>query len=578
MDRRWAAIWRQRRWWAPAGGLLLLLFSIAGGSWRATATGPQVQVPMFYDDHYVYPRAWTQAQEAPGVPAPFPLALYGPNSASQQFVSAADNLALIEVWLAGPPPTTVRATLVDSAGPVYGASFTLAQGTEGGWYRLTFPPIADAAGRAFRLTLQAPQATRAAPAVSAAVGGDRLQRGLALNEFLRPGNLVLRTYARGAPGGWWLQALGEQLLPAAFRLRLQQYRPPLFKGNTFALLLTVSLLLTALLLFAARPGGPSRGALAGWLAALPLLFLAWQLGGGRLLLGAGGNAVALQPAAPPMADLTVDEPRQTHDLISLLWTAERRPEERFVGTTAAPLPALTVPGDSEIRYALDLPRNPRLLGSVAADGAGALVFTVSFNGSLLFEETLAGGAAPRPLDLDLGPWQGQGGTLTLATRAVSGTPQGRWVMPQLLALTDWVLPALPADRPATPLGARFGEAITLAAYDLDLTGETLTVTLYWQTDRPLVAPLKVFVHARDAAGAIVTQSDGQPVANSYPTPAWIPGTVIVDTHVLAWPAGASAPPAGLAVGLYEPDTLQRLPAVDAAGAPLPDGQLLLPGP
>ena len=83
-----------------AGLFLLLLFT---GRWRSSGVGPQVQVPMFYDAHYLFPRPWTQEQEAPGVPPPAPLSvLYGPNRVTQSFIAGADRLSMVEVWLAGP--------------------------------------------------------------------------------------------------------------------------------------------------------------------------------------------------------------------------------------------------------------------------------------------------------------------------------------------------------------------------------------------------------------------------------------------------------------------------------------------
>ncbi|NJN54634.1 MAG: hypothetical protein HC804_07675, partial [Anaerolineae bacterium] len=81
------------------------------GRWQATSTGAQVQVPMFYDAHYLFPRPWTQQQEVPGVPAPFPVGFYGNNTISQPFVSGADDLEMVAVWLAGAEDTAVQAIL-----------------------------------------------------------------------------------------------------------------------------------------------------------------------------------------------------------------------------------------------------------------------------------------------------------------------------------------------------------------------------------------------------------------------------------------------------------------------------------
>lgn len=73
-DRQFLISNLQSPWVLTAVLLLILAIFLLVGKWRSTSTGPQVQVPMFYDAHYLFPRPWTQAQEAPGVPAPFPVA------------------------------------------------------------------------------------------------------------------------------------------------------------------------------------------------------------------------------------------------------------------------------------------------------------------------------------------------------------------------------------------------------------------------------------------------------------------------------------------------------------------------
>ena len=83
--------------------LVLVIVLLSAGWWRSTGVGAQVQVPMFYDAHYLFPRPWTQEQEAPGVPEPAPVsALFGPNMVTQGFIAGADNLTMVDVWIAGP--------------------------------------------------------------------------------------------------------------------------------------------------------------------------------------------------------------------------------------------------------------------------------------------------------------------------------------------------------------------------------------------------------------------------------------------------------------------------------------------
>ena len=86
----------------------------------------------------------------------------------------------------------------------------------------------------------------------------------------------------------------------------------------------------------------------------------------------------------------------------------------------------------------------------------------------------------------------------------------------------------------------------------------------------------VIVHLFDpATERIVAQFDGMPLHGVYPTSWWLPGEVLSDQITLSLadvPAGRYR----LATGVYDPGTVARLEAVDAAGHPLPDNRLILP--
>ncbi|MBK8128974.1 MAG: hypothetical protein IPK53_08530 [bacterium] len=181
-------------------------------------------------------------------------------------------------------------------------------------------------------------------------------------------------------------ALTEQLLPDLFRLRLQQVK---VMARPSALLLALTWGLSGVFLVLARPDGQSLGQAAGWpLAGLLLALLVWQVGWGRVQLPLLDQAVALteavDTAVSPASVRGANTPRLVNDLTAALWTAERLPEKRFVSTAiVGDYPAIVVPAQSALEYALDMPLNGRLRTGVQVDGAGSLAFDVAFNGAVL---------------------------------------------------------------------------------------------------------------------------------------------------------------------------------------------------
>lgn len=125
------------------------------------------------------------------------------------------------------------------------------------------------------------------------------------------------------------------------------------------------------------------------------------------------------------------------------------------------------------------------------------------------------------------------------------------------------------------LDAEFGGAVRLLGYEVDpigaYPGERVAVTLYWECLRPMDTDYSVFVHLLDSNEVMIAQRDVYPGQGTYPTSLWSPGEILADRYVLALPETALAPnDAQLEVGLYELGPGERLPATDAAGAPLGD--------
>jgi hypothetical protein len=122
------------------------------------------------------------------------------------------------------------------------------------------------------------------------------------------------------------------------------------------------------------------------------------------------------------------------------------------------------------------------------------------------------------------------------------------------------------------VGARLGDAVELLGYDLprggELSpGETLTIRLWWRALRSLPRDYTVFTHLVGEDGTLRGQHDGPPVGGGYPTTLWAPGEVVGDEHELRLDPNAPPIQHWLDVGLYLPDTGQRLG--DAIRLPTP---------
>ena len=133
-------------------------------------------------------------------------------------------------------------------------------------------------------------------------------------------------------------------------------------------------------------------------------------------------------------------------------------------------------------------------------------------------------------------------------------------------------PATPPPQWDVPAGVQavtyqLGDTVALRGYRIDPAADGARLTLYWQAlDFPR-AEYSAFVHALDASGATIGQSDGPPAA--VPMWCWIPGEVVADERRLS----VATTPDGFAVGLYEPLSGQRLPV----RPPAPDDRIVLPG-
>jgi hypothetical protein len=126
-------------------------------------------------------------------------------------------------------------------------------------------------------------------------------------------------------------------------------------------------------------------------------------------------------------------------------------------------------------------------------------------------------------------------------------------------------PAPPAE--ALTERATFAGGIQVAWAPLTASatpGGSVVLPLEWQTDAPLDAAYVRFLHVVDGSGQVIAQSDREPVIGDVPTYTWQPGEPISDAAGVLLAPGTPPGTYQLHMGLYDRDTLERLPTTTSA--------------
>jgi len=135
---------------------------------------------------------------------------------------------------------------------------------------------------------------------------------------------------------------------------------------------------------------------------------------------------------------------------------------------------------------------------------------------------------------------------------------------------SYVIPPMQAG-----LDVSFGGQMRLLGYDLSREDGELRLELHWQARQQIGGDYRVFVHLFDpVTEEIVAQDDAMPRQNQYPTSWWAEGEVVSDVVVISL---KDVPPGRyrLALGVYDPQTMDRLAAVGPDGAPVADNRVIL---
>jgi hypothetical protein len=126
-----------------------------------------------------------------------------------------------------------------------------------------------------------------------------------------------------------------------------------------------------------------------------------------------------------------------------------------------------------------------------------------------------------------------------------------------------------APQATHPLPVDLADGVSLAGYDLPssdiVPGEAITLTLYWQAREAPSTDYQVFVHLVGDESGPAAQGDGPPLMGDYPTTMWAAGEVVADPHPVALPADLPPGTYRLLVGMYDLQTMARLPRLDSTG-------------
>lgn len=105
-------------------------------------------------------------------------------------------------------------------------------------------------------------------------------------------------------------------------------------------------------------------------------------------------------------------------------------------------------------------------------------------------------------------------------------------------------------------------------------GQKAEVTLCWESLTEMDRNYSVFLHLFGQEGERVGQLDIYPGVGSYPTALWKVGDIICDDYEVPTSPEVTTPVAAqVEVGLYDRESMERLPATDAAGRPV--GQVIV---
>ncbi len=118
------------------------------------------------------------------------------------------------------------------------------------------------------------------------------------------------------------------------------------------------------------------------------------------------------------------------------------------------------------------------------------------------------------------------------------------------------------------LEANFGNQIELLGYDLVLPDGQQTapeIVLYWRALSPMEISYTTFVHVLDREGHVLAQVDHVPGDGEFPTTGWLTGEVVADRFTIPLSPDQLGSTHQVEIGIYDLNTMERLPVLDRDG-------------
>ncbi|MGD2049704.1 MAG: hypothetical protein PVH03_09415, partial [Chloroflexota bacterium] len=135
------------------------------------------------------------------------------------------------------------------------------------------------------------------------------------------------------------------------------------------------------------------------------------------------------------------------------------------------------------------------------------------------------------------------------------------------------------DKTKTPVNYRLGDSIFLQGFkfsnEVISPGEPLTVVLYWQPQDEVAGEYTVFVHLLSEDGELVAQQDNIPINGIRPTDTWLAGEEFEDVFTVITPEELPPGQYALSAGMYDSETIVRLPVFDADGHQLEGDRIVI---